>query len=91
VTSAERFTVEYAAEALKELRKLDQTVARRAVTAIEALSADPRPSGTRQLVGYTNLWRIRVGDYRIVYTIRDAELLVLALRVAHRREVYRSL
>jgi mRNA interferase RelE/StbE len=91
VTSAERFTVEYAAEALKELRKLDQTVARRAVKAIDALGINPRPSGTRQLVGFTNLWRIRVGDYRIIYTIRDSELLVLALRVAHRREVYRSL
>lgn len=91
MTSAESFTVEYATEALKELRKLDQTVSRRAVKAIDALSVDPRPSGTRQLVGYTNLWRIRVGHYRIVYTIRDSELLVLALRVAHRREVYRSL
>lgn len=91
MTAAESFAIEYAPQALKELTKLDKIVARRAVKAINALGGNPRPSGTRALVGYTNLWRIRVGDYRIVYTIRDLELVVLALRIAHRSDVYRNL
>jgi len=55
------------------------------------LSVGPRPSGARPLVGYPDLWRIRVGDYRVVYTVKDADLVVLALRVAHRSTVYRNL
>ncbi|HEY8822302.1 MAG TPA: type II toxin-antitoxin system RelE/ParE family toxin [Dermatophilaceae bacterium] len=55
------------------------------------MSFDPRPSGTRPLVGYPDLWRIRVGDYRVVYTVKDAELAVLVLRVAHRNNVYRNI
>ncbi|MHB1234409.1 MAG: type II toxin-antitoxin system RelE family toxin [Microbacteriaceae bacterium] len=85
------FAVEYDPKALKELVKLDKPVARRIVKAIDALSADPRPSGSRPLVGYPALWRIRVGEYRVIYTIMDAELVVLALRVAHRSSVYRNL
>lgn len=85
------FTVEYDPRALKEITKLDKPVARRVIKAIDALSTDPRPSGTRLLVGYPNLWRIRVGEYRVIYTIKDADLVVLALRVAHRSSVHRGL
>lgn len=85
------FAIEYDPKAIKELAKVDKQIIRRVIKAIDALSADPRPSGTRPLVGYPNLWRIRVGDYRVVYTIKDTELVVLALRVAHRSNVYRSL
>ncbi len=91
MSAAAPFAVEYDPKALKELSKLNKPVARRIVKAIDALSADPRPSGTRPLVGFPNLWRIRVGEYRIVYTIKDADLVVLALRVAHRSSVYRRL
>ena len=76
------YTVQYDPKALKELTKLDKPAARRILKAIDALSGSPRPSGARPLVGYPDLWRIRVGDYRVVYTIKDAELVVLALRVA---------
>jgi len=65
-------------------------MARRIVRAVNALKTDSRPAGARPLVGYSGLWRIRVGDYRVVYTIRDAEFVVLALRVAHRSGVYRG-
>ena len=84
------FAIEYDPRALKELTKLDKPVAQRIVRAVDALSADPRPSGSRPLVGHDDLWRIRVGDHRVIYTIRDAELIVLALRVAHRSSVYRQ-
>lgn len=83
---ANRYAVEYDPRAVKELSKLDKTVARRIFTAIDALAAEPRPAGCRALTGYPGLWRIRVGDYRVVYPIKDAELIVLALRVAHRRQ-----
>jgi mRNA interferase RelE/StbE len=66
---------------------LDRQVARRLAIAIERLGADPRPPGSRVLGGYPDLWRIRIGDYRVIYTIKDAELIVLALRIAHRSSV----
>jgi mRNA interferase RelE/StbE len=85
------YTVQYDPKALKELTKLDKPAARRIVKAIDALSVRPRPSGARPLVGYPDLWRIRVGDYRVVYTVKDVELVILALRVAHRSKVCRNL
>jgi mRNA interferase RelE/StbE len=63
---------------------------RRLVGAIELLSVDPRPPGAAMLRGgERGRWRVRVGDYRIVYVISDRELVVIVVRVAHRREVYR--
>lgn len=91
MSASGQYAVHYDPKALKELTKLDKPVARRIVKAVDALYLDPRPSGARPLVGYPELWRIRVGDYRVVYTIRDAELVVLALRLAHRSVVYRTL
>lgn len=86
-----RYVVEYDPTVVKEVRKLDKPVARRVVRAIDDLAVEPRPPGCRALTGYPGLWRIRVGDYRIVYTIKDTELVVLALRVAHRSTAYRNL
>jgi mRNA interferase RelE/StbE len=91
VTDPARDVVKYDPRAIKELTKLDEPVARRVATTVEALGGDPRPQGARALVGYPGFWRIRVGDYRVVYTIEDAELVVLALRIAHRSNVYRKL
>jgi mRNA interferase RelE/StbE len=85
------YSVLYDPKALKELSKLDKPAARRVVTAISQLSAEPHPAGMRALVGFPGLFRIRVGDYRIVYTVNDSELIVLVLRVAHRSVVYRQL
>ena len=85
------YVVQYDPRALKEVSKLDKAVARRIVRAVQLLAADPRPNGARVLVGFPDLWRIRVGDYRVIYAIRDATLVVTALRVAHRSAVYRTL
>lgn len=84
------YRVQFDPRAIKELSQLDKPVARRIVKAVASLGVDPRPAGSRPLVGFPELWRIRIGDFRAIYTIRDAELLVLALRVAHRSEVYRT-
>ncbi|MET3140364.1 MULTISPECIES: type II toxin-antitoxin system RelE/ParE family toxin [unclassified Arthrobacter] len=85
-----RFGVRYTAVAAKQIRKLDRKAQMRVLKAIEILSDTPRPPKGKQLVGGDGEWRIRTGDYRIIYEIRDQELLILVLRVGHRREVYRS-
>ena len=72
----------------KALRKLPESIQVRIATAAKGLRADPRPRGCLKLKGEGNLWRIRVGDYRVVYTIEDDELIVLVVRVAHRKDVY---
>ncbi len=91
MSDAKRYEVSYDPKAVKEIKKLDHKVARRVVRAVDALSADPRPASSRSLTGHADLRRLRVGDYRVIYTVRDAELVVLALRVAHRGSVYRDL
>ncbi len=79
--------VERSAE--KDLKKLSSEVRPRAISAIRALAKNPRPSGSRKLAGTDNDWRIRVGDYRIVYEIADEVRIVRINRVRHRRDVYR--
>jgi mRNA interferase RelE/StbE len=73
---------------MKAIRKMHPQIARRVMTAIEALAEDPRPSGATALKGQ-DAFRIRVADYRIVYTINDNELTVVVIRAGHRREIYR--
>lgn len=80
--------VEVAAAAVRQLRKLDRSAQRRVQAAIELLAAEPRPNGARKLVGGDGEWRVRTGDYRIVYEIHDNVLLVLVIAVGHRREIY---
>ena len=76
--------------AQKFLRKLrDKSLTARLIAAMRGLASQPRPPGCEKLVGPDNLYRIRVGDYRIVYQARDEVLLVLVLKIGHRREVYR--
>jgi mRNA interferase RelE/StbE len=57
---------------------------------IRALADDPRPQGSEKITGSDDLYRIRSGDYRAIYTIQDDRLVVLVVRVAHRRDVYRN-
>ena len=82
------YHVEVAAAAVRQLRKLDRSAQRRVQAAIELLAADPRPKGAKKLVGGHGEWRVRTGDYRIVYEIHDNVLLVLVIAVGHRREIY---
>lgn len=76
--------------AAKELAKLPRDVQRRIAPALEALAVAPRPPGAEKLAG-ADAWRIRVGDYRIVYAIEDRVLLVLVLHIGNRREIYKRL
>ena len=83
------YAVEFAPSAEREFRKLAREIQLRLRPRIDALAADPRAAGAKKLKGRDDLWRIRAGDYRIVYEIRDRLLVVLVIRIAHRREVYR--
>ena len=70
-------------------RLTDKKLRGRLVLAIEGLSLNPRPSGVKKLKGFEQRYRVRVGDYRIVYEVRDRILLVLVLDVGDRKEIYR--
>jgi mRNA interferase RelE/StbE len=84
-----RYRIELAPAASRQLRKLDLAARRRIQVAIELLADDPRPPGAKKLAGGEGEWRVRTGDYRVVYEIRDQVLLVLVVAVGHRREIYR--
>lgn len=82
------YRVEISRRAAKAVTGLDKPLRRRILTAIESLSGNPRPDGCKKLVG-RETWRIRVGDYRVVYEIHDEVLLVLVVDAPHCREIYR--
>lgn len=73
----------------KDLKQLPARVHDRVIAAILSLADNPRPSGCRKLTGSENDWRIRVGEYRIIYEVDDRVRAVRVNRVRHRREVYR--
>jgi mRNA interferase RelE/StbE len=83
------YAITFARSARKELERLDPALVNRIFPLIESLAQNPRPSGCKKLSGVQNLWRIRVGDYRIVYHVLDAQKLVDIVAVRHRREAYR--
>jgi len=71
------------------LAGLPANIGVRLARAIDALAENPRPQGVEKRSGYEDRYRIREGDYRIVYTIRDTALIVLIVRVGHRKDIYR--
>jgi mRNA interferase RelE/StbE len=83
------YTVNFRRSAEKDLRKLDAKVQTRVLRAVEPLAQNPRPDGCRKLQGSTDAYRIRVGDYRVIYTVDDAVFVVAVEKVRHRREAYR--
>ncbi|RNL60001.1 type II toxin-antitoxin system RelE/ParE family toxin [Nocardioides marmoriginsengisoli] len=83
------YQVEIAPAAARQLRKLDPQAGRRILTVLELLAMGPRPAGAKKLVGGEGEWRVRTGDYRIVYEIEDDVLRVLVVAVGHRRDSYR--
>ena len=83
------YEIEFVKSAQRELHKLPQQTALRIAKAIYRLRADPRKGNVRPMVGVTS-WRLRVGDYRVVYDILDSRCVILVIRVRHRKEVYRA-
>lgn len=83
------YTVRITRPAKQALRKIDRKDQQRIAARINQLAADPRPEGTRKLSGEQDLYRVRVGDYRVIYQVEDQALVVLVIRIGHRRDVYR--
>jgi mRNA interferase RelE/StbE len=83
------YTVLLRPAAQREWRKLPPEIRPRINQALLKLEDEPRPHGVSKLSGYAGRWRVRVGDYRVIYQIDNAAQEVLILRIAHRREVYR--
>ncbi|NYH53892.1 mRNA interferase RelE/StbE [Nocardiopsis arvandica] len=86
-----RYVLQYTNTARKGIKRLDGSVRKRVRAAIEALADDPRPNGCVQVKGHPDMWRIRVGDYRIRYELDDGVLVVLVLKVAPRGGFYDDL
>lgn len=84
-----RYTVELTASAAREFRALDRQVQRRISAKFTELAADPFPAGVRKFQGEEDHWRIRVGDYRIIYRVENRRIVIVIVRIGHRREVYR--
>ncbi|WP_427134922.1 type II toxin-antitoxin system RelE family toxin [Pseudarthrobacter sp. S9] len=82
------YAVQVAPAAVRQLRKLSPDPRRRIQAAIELLAETPRPPGAKKLSGSSGDWRVRTGDYRIIYEIQDARLIVLVVAVGHRRDIY---
>jgi mRNA interferase RelE/StbE len=83
------YTIQFKPLALRQFEKLPREAQRRLSAKIEALRDDPLPVGCKKVAGVPDAWRIRAGDYRVVYQVQRGILLVLVLTVGHRREVYR--
>jgi len=83
-----KYSIEIKQSAARELDALEDSVFTRIDRKIVALSENPRAAGCKKLKGHRDMWRIRVGDWRVIYIIEEAAKLVSITRVAHRREVY---
>lgn len=84
------YRIELTPAAVRALKKLDRQALLRVQAAIELLADNPRPPGAKKLSGGDGEWRVRTGDYRVVYEVHDDVLLVLVLSAGHRREIYRG-
>jgi mRNA interferase RelE/StbE len=85
------YRIEVKLSAIKALAAIPNPHRRRIAIAIDGLARQPRPAGCTKLIGADGAYRIRVGDYRIVYQIMDRVLIVWIIRIAHRKDVYRGL
>mgnify|MGYP001558290580 FL=1 len=83
------YTIRFTPAAARQLARLDAPIRRRLASAIDGLSVHPRPPGVKKLSGPADLWRVRVGDYRILYRIVDRELVIVIVTIGHRGDVYR--
>lgn len=84
-----RYRIEVTRAAERDLRALPDNLLKRVDVKILSLAANPRPDGVRKLAGSDSLYRVRVGDYRIIYEVQDRAILIIIVRVRHRGEVYR--
>ena len=84
-----RHRIEISRTAEKQLKKLPRDLQRRLARAMEELAADPHPPGSRKLTGHDDVYRVRVGTYRVIYSVARRKLIVIILKRGHRKDVYR--
>ena len=85
-----RYSIEFQPAARKAFDNLPRTIQVRIGHSLNALAEEPHPPGSKKLSGKHDIWRLRVGDYRVLYRIESGRLVVLVLKVGRRRDVYRS-
>ena len=83
------YRIEFRPAAVRDLASLDRSMREKIAAKIDSLEQDPRPIGVEKLQGRDKRYRLRVGVYRVIYEIKDDILLVLVVRIGHRREIYR--
>jgi len=83
------YSILLAPPAERQLKSLTDSVQKRIAKRLKSLRENPRPQGVKKLAGEEDLYRIRDGDYRIIYTIQDKELIVLVVKIGNRKDVYR--
>lgn len=85
------YTIELKPAAVRDLRKLSKGLQKRIAAKIDELADNPRPPGVEKLSGEHDYYRLRAGDYRIIYEVKEDVLLVLIIRIGHRREIYQRM
>lgn len=83
-----KYTVVFSKRAEKDIQKLPTNAIEKIIPAIVSLENNPRPHGCKKLRGYSDLWRIRIGDYRVIYSIDDVIVLVDVREVGNRKDIY---
>jgi mRNA interferase RelE/StbE len=83
------YRIEFTRATEREISKLSEPIRGRVLDSISGLANNPRPTRAKKLTGRKNAWRIRIGDFRVIYEVVDSVLTVTVIRVANRREVYR--
>jgi mRNA interferase RelE/StbE len=88
-----KYTIRWRDRAVRQLRAIPQPAALTILKALTPLGDDPRrpDSNVNKLTGYEDRYRLRVGDYRVIYEVQDGQLVILVLGVGHRREIYRAM
>lgn len=84
------YSILLAPRAERQLKAFPKAVQKRLIKRLKTLEVNPRPQGVKKLAGEEDLYRVREGSYRIIYTIREKALIVLVLKIGDRKEVYRS-
>jgi len=84
-----RYSVAISRTAERQLKRLPRADRERVARTVAKLAIDPRPAGARELTGYEDVFRVRTGRYRVIYSVEDTSLVVLVLKIGHRKDVYR--
>ena len=83
------YRIQFKSSAAQQLDRLDGAVRVHVDRKVDELAENPRPAGAKKLKGSSELWRVRAGDYRVIYSIQDDVLLILVVKIGHRGDVYR--